>query len=282
VLEAFGDDSHDEKSERVFAVAGVVGRQCDWEELVPKWSERLEGRAFHAADCESDRKEFAGAPHEVNQQLYADLAGMLANSKIFGYSHSLDLTALQAVFGKGLLRDSPFYFCFTRVLVDCARYGYLSLPQEAVRFTFDRRRESEYNTVRLYELARKMKDWKYRGFLADEISFASRTAVGIQVADLLAREAMKALDRHVGESRPIRESLMTVLRGRRFKFRMYGRDYLEGLQRNLDTLNEPYTQADYHEWLRNGKLADNHSNRLKWLAHTAALRELEDVAVEEA
>jgi hypothetical protein len=202
VLSAFGDDSADEKRQRVFTIAGVIGRREDWESLAALWVDRLDGRVFHGKDVESDRGEFAGTSHEDNLKLYADLATLLSGSRLFGYAHAIDLVAQREVFGDELLWDSPFYFCFTRVLGDCARNGYLSFPQDQVEFTFDARKESEYNTTQLYRLAREMDDWKFSDFLADTVSFATRSNVGIQVADLLARESMKALDRHVGQSRP--------------------------------------------------------------------------------
>lgn len=39
--------------------------------------------------------------------------------------------------------DSQFYFGLTRTITDCARLGYLSVPQEPVKFTFDERKESK-------------------------------------------------------------------------------------------------------------------------------------------
>jgi hypothetical protein len=42
-----------------------------------------------------------------------------------------------------------------------------------------------------------MRDWKFSGFLADRLDFASRSTVGIQVADLVARESMKEAMRQI-------------------------------------------------------------------------------------
>ncbi len=221
---------------------------------------------FHAKDCETDRGEFATTPHAENQQLYADLATLIAKSKIFGYSHAVDLVALKAVFGDDILWDSPFYFCFTRVLHDLARNGYLSLPQEPVEVTFDCRRESTYNTAQLYEYARRLRDWHFKDFLADKISFTSRATTGIQVADLLARESMKALDRHVGQSRALRGSLLAILKGKRFKFAMYSTEFIEQMKAGIETSEAPFRKADYQAWLNANGVIDNHSNRIAWLA----------------
>jgi hypothetical protein len=266
LLKAFVDDSADQTQQRVFCVAGVVGRDSDWAAIEDLWARRLGGRVFHATDCESDRGDFATASHVDNQRLYADLVVIIRRSKIFGYVHALDLTASKAVFADEMLPDSPFYFCLSRVLNDCARYAYLSIPQEQVHFTFDARPQSQSNTIQLYECARLMNDWKFSGCLADDVSLASRRLTGVQVADLLAREGMKVLDREVGVARPLRASLMTLLRSRRFKFKMYGRDYLEQLKSRVRTLEGAFSQSAYHEWLRSHGHVDSHHKRIAWLA----------------
>ena len=62
MITVFGDESHDSKKQRAFAVAGVMGTQGQWDNLEIKWRKRLGDKLFHAADCESDRREFAGFP----------------------------------------------------------------------------------------------------------------------------------------------------------------------------------------------------------------------------
>ena len=108
MLNAFADDSADETQQRVFCVAAVIGRPCDWDELIPKWRERLGGRVFHAKDCETDRGDPKSSPHADNQKLYADLATMLSGSKLFGYSHAVSLVAAKTAFGDTMLRSSSY------------------------------------------------------------------------------------------------------------------------------------------------------------------------------
>ena len=64
MLTVFGDESHDARTERVFSLAGLIGYQADWDALEAKWLGLMQGRVFHAADCESDRGAFAETPHE--------------------------------------------------------------------------------------------------------------------------------------------------------------------------------------------------------------------------
>ena len=47
VLSVFGDESHDEKAERIFVVAAIAGTREEWEYLIPLWHERTQGIPFH-------------------------------------------------------------------------------------------------------------------------------------------------------------------------------------------------------------------------------------------
>jgi hypothetical protein len=65
---------------------------------------------------------------------------------------------------------------------------------------------------------------------------------------------------------------MTILRGRRFKFRMYGKDYLQGVKKSVAEMTEPFSQSEYVDWLKEKQLTDNQSTRLRWLAHAEVKR----------
>jgi hypothetical protein len=53
MLAVSGDESHDDKKQRVFAVAGIMGTQEQWDTLTPIRLARTGGKVFHAADCEA-------------------------------------------------------------------------------------------------------------------------------------------------------------------------------------------------------------------------------------
>jgi hypothetical protein len=82
MLHVFGDESHKSKSERVFAVAALFGTEEQWDGLRRRWTARLGDKVFHAAECESDRGQFANSGHADNQKLYADLTRIVAESHL--------------------------------------------------------------------------------------------------------------------------------------------------------------------------------------------------------
>lgn len=272
VLPVFGDESHDERTERVFSVTGLIGRQSDWDALELKWSDRTGGQVFHATDCNTDQGDYKNTGHDDNQTLYKDLTQLIAKSGLFGYSHTMDLIAEREAFGNTLLPDARYYWLFSKVVASCARYGYLCVPQETVEFTFDARLESNYNATQWYAYMQSLNEWEHRAFIADKISFATRKTVGIQIADLVAREAMKHLDNIIGPvKRPMRLSMKALNDTQRFGFRFYTGQYFSGFVKSLEDLENdpsfPVKRAAYGAWLKQRGLTDNHANRIQYFAY---------------
>ncbi len=138
--------------------------------------------------------------------------------------------------------------------------------------TFDMRLDSEHNAGFLYGSLRENEpDWA--PYLASKISFDfAKTNPRIQVADLLAREAMKALDNEIGPiKRPIRKSWQALLDTKRFVTYAFSTDWFEDLKRQMP---EAERQMDmnrdmYIEWLRQRKRQHNVSNLFQFADWTA-------------
>ena len=141
----YGDDSSDEKRERVCAVAGVVGTIMGWRDLERQWIVRTNGIPFHGHDCDSDHGDYENTPHEENKALYRDLSIMAAESHIYGFAVAIDLIASQRVFPGS--PEIAYYRAFLRVMEymkKCAEGN-----REIAEFTLDMRMESEHNATLL-------------------------------------------------------------------------------------------------------------------------------------
>lgn len=269
VLKVFGDDSADERRERVVAVSGVIGRDDDWKELEAAWVTRTSGKPFHGKDCETDRGDYQDCPHHENQQLYQDLTQILAKSKLFGVSHGLDLSAHKDIF-PDVLPDSEYFWCFRRVVSDCAHHSSLSVPLEPlVKYTFDQHTNREYHAAAMYHWMRQAPEWRFKPFLADDISFATRETVGIQVADLVAREAMKELDNRISPvKRSLRHSMIALIRTGRFHFNYHGREFLEAMKREVQKLEtERFNRDAFGAWLKQNGLQDEKNTRIRYITY---------------
>jgi hypothetical protein len=265
VYAVFGDESHDETRARVFAVAGIFGSRKDWKRLRAKWSVRTGGRVFHAADCDTDRGEFADTSHSENKRLYRDLANLLAESKLLGFGTAMDLGG-HRIFFPDTPNYVPYYICFRDVIIQCINWTMMSVPQGIVKFTFDSRRESNYNAGVLYDYLVNCPEWKDQEF--DEIAFASKKNTGIQVADLYAREVMKHLDNMIGPvKRPMRRSMTALRKTSRFGCNLLMTEYFENFRQKYVDLSERIgmTRKAYLEWLNKHKLEDCISSRHRYL-----------------
>ena len=267
MLSVFGDESADETQQRVFAVAGVIGSEGAWAELEAKWVARIGGIPFHAADCESGHGDYRGMPEEERQNLYRDLAILLAESGLGGWGFAIDLSAQRRVFPEA--PDISYYKCFLEVVQamrNCAVYN-----KETLCFTFDMRRVSEHNTALLYNMLPAIPSFKECIF--PTIAFeCSRDTPRLQVGDLLARETMKALDNQIGPiQRKPRKSWLALYNAGRFHIDAISEAWFEGLKRQMPVLEKKagMSQKDYLTWLKENRLQDNTTNLFLYMESTS-------------
>lgn len=268
ILSVFGDESSDERQERVFTVSGVCGTSAEWSLAIKEWMQITKGEEFHASDWET-----AGRHDE-----YCALAESLGRGIVAGFTVSLDLISFSEIF-PNRLRDTGYYQCFSKILdvytSNAAQWNNRVAadpscgdPSFELEFTFDHRKASQGNAGTLYASFVKQPEWKDANILNRKVSFDCRTNPRIQIADLVAREAMKELDRKISTpGLKKRKQLVYLERRGAFKFVELDRNYClclrEQLQKNDD-------EPGYWEWLRrtrrvqHGKPHDNYGNRFSY------------------
>jgi hypothetical protein len=267
-LMVYADESFDGGKERVAAVAGLIGTETEWVALESAWVERTDGKEFHANKCET---EFARDPdpdkHRANLRLYADLANIVADSKIRGYGPSFDIASYLENF-PGANPEYGFYHGFTGLL---KRFGNIALTdRKQVEFTFDNRQGMEYNMNLLYEGFIGSSGWKGTGiFFSNKINFDTRKNPRIQAADLIAREAMKFLDNYVGPVRRTHRESLKVLANHRIQFDAFEGPYFKDFRAKMPELEKRMRMnvADYHAWLLKSKQPHNESSLFRFIKH---------------
>lgn len=264
MLSVFGDESSDETRSRVFAVGGILGSAEDWTAFREKWSARLDGKVFHAADCEAGRGDFKGMDRESRQKLFNDLTQILVDSRLMGYGRSIHIHGCREVAPKAIFDfpDMPYYDCFLKTVVYLADLAGKFIPRDRVEFTFDQHKVTQYNTGLLYE-------WitQYHNDMVEKISFSTRRESGVQAADLWTREAMKRADSHVRKEPPnTRPQLQALLDTKRFRAKLtVGWEMAEDFAKQ--DINEADRAAEeYEAWRTANKLVDNLSNRFRFAA----------------
>lgn len=256
----YGDESLDETRSRVCAVGGLVGTENAWKDLEDKWKSLHGDIPFHAKDCDSDHGDYKpkpgedeGAKHRANKELYKHSTILVANSEIGGFASAYDLAAQREAFPPPY--GPPVYYQpFMDVLQ--AMGNFALHRDDEVELIFDSRIESEHNAGLIYAHMRESNpEWKKR--FASKIAFeTSSDTPRIQMADLFAREAMKALDNEIGPvKRKIRKS-WEVLRGTgRFIVYSFSHEYFAGIKRDIPNLEEElgFNADDFARWLQKNK-----------------------------
>ena len=274
VISVFGDESSDESHERVFSVSGLIGTDAEWAEADALWVAATRGEEFHAAEWE----------HAKRFDDYKAATQALISSHVAGIVMSMDLAAYRSVI-PDMLPDAGYYACFSKLITGMSREWHLwnertaqnlesGYPMVAeVRFTFDHRKESTSNVGRVYSAIKDMEKPERSKLLGADVSFDSRKNPRIQMADLVAREAMKDLDRRVGpKTYAKRKSMIALEESGHFKFIEFRRDYFEELVAYVADLdrNEDFLRR-YRQWLtdtgrvQNGHVHDTWPNRIAFL-----------------
>lgn len=245
----YGDDSADEKRERVCSVAIVAGLEEHWAELEPLWAARNGTIPFHAKDCESDQGDYRVFCHQQNKERYKDLAVMLASSKLIGRAVTIDLIAAREVFSQA--PDINYYKAFAELL-EAVKDRCLYFRQPAI-FKFDISTSDEFNAGRIYQQFRDNYPEIVDLFDSEIVFGRAKECSRLQVADMLAFEGMKALDNIIGPvKRPERRSWKTLAAHNKFQISCYSREYFEDLRKTMPELEKQmgYNVNDYWPWLK--------------------------------
>ena len=200
----YGDESADEKQSRVFVLAAIFGTEDEWAQATQEWLRRTRGLEFHASVCES---EFAKHPdeqkHKDNLKLYKDMTQILAKSYLCGVSVAFDLASMKDCLGFSSVKDLAYRWCFANVIEWIGKRALAftinssnpyTLP---LQVTFDARLQSEGTVDRIYSAFQKQSEWKDAEIFKELVKFEPGPEPRLEFPDLLAREAMKELDRKI-------------------------------------------------------------------------------------
>jgi hypothetical protein len=282
----YGDESADEKQQRVFAVAGVLGTEDEWQLAIREWLRRTRGLPFHATECESRRGK-TDQQITDDRKLYEDLTKILAESYLVGIAVALDLQS-QAELFPDILPDAAYYKCLADVVAASATTArrFNELPDEphdvTLEFTFDSRPQSNGAASTLYTTMATLPEWAPTGIFNTKIIFEGGDEPRLEMGDLLAREAMKELDRKVTKAdRDVRKSRAALDKTQKFIFIEHDRAYCEEWRTLVDGAQGGADFEDYRQWLRDtgrmkhGRPHDNPTNRFlfyAWLENRDALK----------
>jgi hypothetical protein len=273
MISIYGDESSDSNAQRVYAVAALQGPEDVWDELRTLWRERLEGKVFHSADCDSGYGNFRGMLPEVRGKLHIDLTSILANSGLIGWGLAIDLKGCTLAFPE-VLADHTANSCFFRTMLFHVDKVHADHPSQPLRIVFDRNKKTEHNSRLLFEYLSEESEPGNTQWLPREPEFVSREEIGVQAADLWVRELMKFLDGTIfsGDNYKPRAQWEILLKTKRFGADLQFGAYFQSMKDQMPTLESKtgMNREKYISWLRQKKRQDNQSNRIEYMRDVAA------------
>ena len=273
-LKVFGDESFDEKGQRVSAVAALIGTEKEWVHLVEKWTETTGGREFHAAEWET---EYANHPdkekHKENRRIYAELTKLIVESGLRGFGVAFDIASCREHF-PAVNSEEGFYKCFADIVNACGSLA-ITEKRKIEEFTMDNRKGKEYNAGLIYQYFMQRPEWQRENiFLTSKLSFDNRSNPRIQIADLVARETMKFLDNYVGPVRRVMRGSLKALAtaNQRIQFTAYEGPYFKSWRDQMGELEKSSGTniQEYAKWLIANKQPENWSSRFHFIIWLAA------------
>lgn len=270
------DESSDARKERVFAVAAAIGTSQEWALAEAAWLGRTGGKVFHAAECETEfAKDPDPAKHKASLALYKDLTQILVNSPIIGVSVALDLKSFHEFF-PNVLPDAAYMKCLKDLIESMASNAKRFQGEKlSLEFTLDDRKESRGNAGVLYSALANEPEFVGTSVFGAHVKFDTRQNPRIQMADLLAREAMKDLDRRVsGSGRAPRLSKQALDGAGKFIFMERDRAYVKNWKERMPQLHQAtgFSSEGYYDWLvRKGRIQegvphDTWTNKFEYFA----------------
>ena len=140
-----------------------------------------------------------------------------------------------------------------------------------MQVTFDARLQSEGTVERIYSAFQKQSEWKDAEIFKELVKFEPGPEPHLEFPDLLAREAMKELDRKITKSerktRQSYEALAAVEINSVKKFTWIVRDRV-CWERVRDAIHTPQSQdrlKRYQEWLTETERADDLPNKTQFI-----------------
>jgi hypothetical protein len=274
MLTVYGDESSDQKQERVFAVVAVIGTQEKWDACEVFWKNRSGNVPYHATDCLAGQGNYKGWTKEKSQSLHDALAELVVKCGLVGCGFAIDLRSFKEIY-PGIKRDEPFLYCFGHMVAAATAltktYNMLKDGEhkERVKFVFHSS-NLKYNTARLFEVMSKAKHWEeFTSHLEPSIEFAfSEEYVGPQAADLLAFEIRNEFDKTLRSVTTPSYASGILSQKSGFSRKYYFRADIIDQKKRTDAMDgsSEYWPA-YEEWRKKHKRNDNVESRIEFMAY---------------
>ncbi len=221
ILQSYCDESHDEKSERVYVVAGYFADESVWADFTRHWAKALEESgliSFHQSECVGGQGEFENISFEEREELQQKFIKIIVDTPLIGAVGGILLEPYNKILPRikasrtiapgrsvsGSLEDPyflAFQFAVELVAKNAENHGIPS--DETIAFIFDRT-HLKGRVAPLYDSLLDSKTLDFIGRLGT-LAFEDKTKfLPLQAADILAYENFRHINDCVLRGEPER------------------------------------------------------------------------------
>ncbi|MGA2233444.1 MAG: hypothetical protein ABSH22_21275, partial [Tepidisphaeraceae bacterium] len=209
-LHGYFDDSGDGSGRQWISIGGAVAPKENWEFLERRWRKATAEcqESFHATDCEAGRGCCNGWPVEKRTLLMRKLVDAIISCGIGVFGTTLPIRDYLNVFGGS--KDDAYLLAFKHALFNMAIQGRYAQEHGHGEEVFVCHESGQHDQKILSAFKEMMgADWEFSRHL-QSLNIGRKTQVGLQVADLVARETFKFFDNQ-SSNRPIRKPVIRLV-----------------------------------------------------------------------
>lgn len=215
---AYLDDSSDSKRERFCAAGGLFSLDLRWQKFELAWrnATRSLKEPFRATDCECGHGQFSDWDKSKRDSLMAELCGIVKEYDLGAFGSAVSVPEYRSVFPDATEYD-PYLLCLAMCFANIAeiteisnaviRHQRIPLAPTGVRFWVEDNPDTAARATQLYVDLKAVPSWPPAGRM-EEMAHLGKKIVGLQSADLIAREVFKFYDN--AGVRPIRKPVLTL------------------------------------------------------------------------
>jgi len=225
ILESYFDDSSDDKRENYRAYGGLIGSAEQWDAQLLGWNNATYGleEPVRSTDCEGGHGQFKGVDKAERDARMASMVDVIKTTKLGGFASIVPVRIYRQVFPNSRPND-PSLLALRQAIMNMAYIA--NNFQMDVQMWFELGNENA-SITKAFESIMGYSSWTPAKRLRS-LLFDTKRCVGLQAADLVAREAFK----HIA-NRGIRRMRIPVIRlSDRLAFVLWNKETLEFLAKN--------------------------------------------------
>lgn len=225
LLEAYFDDSSDDKRVKYCAFGGWIGSSAQWDAQLIGWNNASYGlkKPFRSTECEGGHGQFEGIEKPERDARMARMVDVLRATELHGFASIVPVPTFKEVFPERK-EDDSYLVALEHSMMNMAYIGHELLMDVQIWFE---QGPQKGMINRAFDSIVACKSWEPSKRLRS-VTFDTKRSAHLQAADLVAREAFKHVD-----NKGIRPMRIPVKRlADRLAFVLWNRDTLEFLAKN--------------------------------------------------